>query len=528
MRNLISRNTLLLSHPLLVAVAPVLFLWGNNAGQITTGEALSWLALSVVATGLLQFVATKVLRRPAAAAIIVSTVVALFFLHGHCFDLLWNLEIAPRQRYVHAALLAMWVVVLALSVAYVVRAQSNLERLSTGVTLAATMLLMFSAVPLAYQGVAARWAAPQFSRSAPLAEVPAANRGSQAEQPPAVSPDIYYIILDGYARHDVLRKHYGFDNTEFLDYLRNRGFYVAERSCTNYPYTYLSLSSSLNMRYHDPREVHNPSEIYFYQMIHRPLAPELLQGKGYRYVHFGTNWAGTQVSQIADDDPNQTYNPLVGNLAVCLRQTTMARLWDGVTTYDFSPGNQSTFDNLPNVATIPGPTFAFAHIIAPHPPYQFDRHGQRRDDLDQKSRESYVGQLVHVNQKVQAAVDAILARSATPPIIIVQSDHGSGFFSLQPVSAADDEPEYFQERLPILNAYLVPESMRGKLYPTISPVNTFRLLLSECFQGDYLPLPERHYIGFRANPQVVEVTDQVDGGMPLQLATPPRGTRQHR
>jgi hypothetical protein len=180
------------------------------------------------------------------------------------------------------------------------------------------------------------------------------------------------------------------------------------------------------------------------------------------------------------------------------------------------------------VATIPEPTFAFAHIIAPHPPYHYDRDGQRRDDLDQKSRESYVGQLVYVNHRVQAALDAILARSSTPPVIIVQADHGSGFFSLKPVSAVDDEEGFFRERLPILNAYLVPEGMRAKLDPTISPVNTFRLLLSECFQGNYPPLPDRHFHCSAVHPQLVEVTELVDRGVPTRLAAPPHRDRQYR
>ncbi len=34
-----------------------------------------------------------------------------------------------------------------------------------------------------------------------------------------------------------------------------------------------------------------------------------------------------------------------------------------------------TFQKLPEVAVIPGPKFVFAHIIAPHPPFVFDKSG---------------------------------------------------------------------------------------------------------------------------------------------------------
>jgi hypothetical protein len=44
-------------------------------------------------------------------------------------------------------------------------------------------------------------------------------------------------------------------------------------------------------------------------------------------------------------------------------------------------------------------------------------------------------------------------------------------------------------RMCILNAYLVPEEMRAALYPEISPVNTFRLILNYCLGTD-IPLVE--------------------------------------
>ena len=64
-------------------------------------------------------------------------------------------------------------------------------------------------------------------------------------------PDIYYIILDGYARSDVMKSRFGFDNSGFLSHLESRGFYVARQSTANYCQTPLSLSASLNAVYLD-------------------------------------------------------------------------------------------------------------------------------------------------------------------------------------------------------------------------------------------------------------------------------------
>ena len=62
-------------------------------------------------------------------------------------------------------------------------------------------------------------------------------------------PNIYYIILDGYANSKLLKETLNYDNKEFVNYLQNRGFTVIENSYSNYARTFLSLSSTLNMKY---------------------------------------------------------------------------------------------------------------------------------------------------------------------------------------------------------------------------------------------------------------------------------------
>ena len=63
--------------------------------------------------------------------------------------------------------------------------------------------------------------------------------------------DIYYILLDGYSRHDTLQRVYKLDNSGFLDNLRKQGFVVSDDSLTNYSKTAQVLASSLNMQYLD-------------------------------------------------------------------------------------------------------------------------------------------------------------------------------------------------------------------------------------------------------------------------------------
>ena len=98
----------------------------------------------------------------------------------------------------------------------------------------------------------------------------------------------------------------------------------------------------------------------------------------------------------------------------------------------------------------------------------------------------YRDQLAFLNTKLLKAVDAILENSSTPPIVVLQGDHGSRAY------ADLDRPEasYFKENLAILNAYHLPGTAHDRLYPTISPVNTFRLIFKSYFDAELDLLPD--------------------------------------
>jgi hypothetical protein len=86
------------------------------------------------------------------------------------------------------------------------------------------------------------------------------------------------------------------------------------------------------------------------------------------------------------------------------------------------------------------------------------------------SASGYRDQVIFLNKQLELVLTEILARSATPPVIILQGDHGSVI----------ESPE---RRMAILNAYYLPDGGEELLYESISPVNTFRLVLSHYF-GD--------------------------------------------
>lgn len=308
--------------------------------------------------------------------------------------------------------------------------------------------------------------------------------------PPARQPDIYYIILDGYARSDVLQELYGIDNSGFIQGLVDRGFYVAGQSRANYCQTYLSLSSTLNMTYLDAlaEEVGEESNDRWplQDLLRQNAVARLLRERGYTYATISTGYAD---AELAAADIHKT------------APWSLSQFESGlINTSPISPLIRSqydahrqrllyAFDQLPDMAALEGPLFVFAHIAAPHPPFVFDEQGgeitPNRDFtfsdgshyMARASREEYLagyrGQLLYVNQLVEPLIDALLARSPEPPVIILQADHGPG----SQLSWESAERTAFGERMSILNAYYLPDGGDEQLYDSITPVNTFRLVL---------------------------------------------------
>jgi hypothetical protein len=175
---------------------------------------------------------------------------------------------------------------------------------------------------------------------------------------------------------------------------------------------------------------------------------------------------------------------------------------------------------LQEAPVLEGDYFVYAHIIAPHPPFVFDERGTVISHAEpftlhdanyymrEHSQKNYIAgyrkQIQYVNALVLETVDAILAHSTTPPIIIIQGDHGPGahlhWGSLEQTIPA--------ERFSILNAYYFPDQDYTRLYPSISPVNSFRVLFDQFFGANYALLPDRHYYSSWSFPfDFVEVTN---------------------
>jgi hypothetical protein len=158
---------------------------------------------------------------------------------------------------------------------------------------------------------------------------------------------------------------------------------------------------------------------------------------------------------------------------------------------------------LERLAEMPGPKFVFTHLLIPHPPFVFDATGAPVDQrypftlLDgdafpgtpEEYLQGYRDQVTYVNGLMRELIEAILGNALRPPVIILHGDHGPGSrLDWQSAERTD-----LRERSSILSAYYLPGAPTQAVYDTITPVNSFRLVLDWYFDTELGLLPDRSY-----------------------------------
>lgn len=496
-------------HPLLVAVSPVLFLFSHNVADmpISAGELALPLALSLAMAVLLLVIFGLILRDRLKAGIIVSLFLLVFSLYGGVYTAIGKTpaihELAAHQFLMPACLL-LWL----FGSWLVVRMKGSLN--------GATVSLNVVAAAIVLTNVAT--ALPALVRNRAWSE----TRPTAAGTSNRAYPDIYYIILDGYTRSDILKDRYGCDNSQFIDFLKSRGFSVAARGRPNYGQTYLSLASSLNfMQLDSLAALVRPGSAERGPLAGLTLKSRvvaILKQHGYKTVCFASGFRGTE---FRDADRFLSPRLVLSEFENVLLGTTpmppLIQLLTHRSQYDVERDLlMFQYRMLPEAARGMHPAFVFCHTLTAHPPFVFGPNGEKVNppgyftfvDEDrfqavgpaQNEKDfikGYCDQIAYLDSKLEETVDRILAASPTPPVIILQGDHG------RPATQYWDapEPDQIYERMAILNACHFPGD-EAFFYDSITPVNTFRLIFNRLFGADYPLLPDKSYFSTMAHPYV--------------------------
>jgi hypothetical protein len=512
-------------HPFLLAIYPVLALWSTNIKDVSANQVIRAFLLAFAIAVCLIVVLRLLVHDWSKAGLITSVLLIAFFSYGHLYEVLRNSGLSPllvRHRILLPSIFAM----ICIFMVFIWRTGKNLDTLTAFFNVVGVVLLIVPLIQMSGYGL------HSFSREDKPLPVSAPNQGTQSASI-GNTPDVYYIILDAYGRQDILKDLYSYDNSEFINGLKERGFYVADGSYTNYMQTVLSLGSSLNMNYLDTFGSENGGKSAdnqpFLDWTISSKVRDFLGQQGYKTVAFTTSYAEMRNADIflkapyRQDSSAPMVLPINEFEGLILKSTMVRALLDQTGKSNklqdsfleapyIAQRNRILFTltELKKVPAIPGKKFVFAHVVAPHPPFVFGPNGEAVqhtlpyelgdgsafDGTPEEYISGYRNQAQYINKLVLQAIDAILADSPEPPVIIIQGDHGPGAY----LQWSSVDKSNVPERMAILNAYYFPDGNYKDLYPSISPVNSFRVVLNKYFGTKMSLLPDNHFFSTYLEP----------------------------
>ena len=528
----------IVAHPFLFGLFPILSLFSANSGWVALHEVLIPAAGILIIAGVLRLVLWPILPPPRKRGLVITLFWIPFFGYGAALDFLraqldFRAMISPAQ----AVGIGVVLLVVTSGLLYGLRRSPwTLIPLNRFLNHASAILIVVALASCMI--AAARRQAPPMQSGAQVAATPAPAPEIAVTISPdklAALPNIYFIICDAYPRGDHLKAHFGYDNSAFLNQLRERGFYVAEKSRSNYCNTLPSLASTLNLDFLDPNvfdpENFRKNQRQLIELVRDNVVVRTLKAHGYEYVAipsgmFPAMMAGadrfiypgtfTRPEEREDLIPHarpvrpgafditEYQKALIDMTPVRSIMNRVVQLW----WYQLVP---FALEELSSLRREGRPMFVFAHLLAPHVPHAYDAHGNFVERFP-PFKEGWRTVTQYLNTRLIEVVDAIQAGEPNS-IIIIQGDHGSNASMPDARNKmvepwVGEWPDYVRDRSANLSTcYLPGRSYDGLLYPELTPVNLFRIIFDTYLETDYGTLEDATFLAPQNSHELVRVTE---------------------
>lgn len=331
----------------------------------------------------------------------------------------------------------------------------------------------------------------------------AAKSFQHSALPDSLKPDIYFLVFDAMASSKSILTTTGKSISDLDTFLTNKGFYLANKAKANYNWTIHSVSTTLNMDYLPPwiSPVMNDLKVYFWgsssfkdNSLFRILQKENYLIKSYQPISFeNEQWPGesyfTNLKKYHfafKTLPGRIYKDIFWNFSrididfVHKRQLSiLAKRNLNKKTY-----NDTTISLVKESCLKTGsPKLIYGHFMLPHDPYVFDSTGKLKSPektivrSTQQDLDGYYEQLRFATTIIKELVTFIQENNKKNTVIIVAGDHGFKTKEAQVNGYAFNN----------YSAFYFPDRQYQSLYESVSPVNTFRLVLNKYFNAN-IPL----------------------------------------
>jgi Sulfatase len=312
-------------------------------------------------------------------------------------------------------------------------------------------------------------------------------------------PDIFFVVLDGYTSSKCLQEEFNYSNKYIDLLLKSNHFFTSIHSKSNYNLTPFSLSSTLDWDYLKPGlENHHYSTRFFLQGIETLKNNELagfLKKEGYLLQNFSVfdfKDAPTQARPLYDNnelarliDDQTIYSRIMRDIGwnftvrnYFTGEFKIPKTYKEKKELEISRDRYNWDKLLDAIQTEnDSPRFVYTHVMLPHDPFYFKKDGSMVSDTaivlnNYDLKAAYLDQLQYTNSLLGHFIQMASKKTNRERVVIIQGDHG--FRDYGPT--VPKEKEFMN-----LNAYYFSDHNYSTLYDSISPVNSFRVVLNKYF-----------------------------------------------
>jgi hypothetical protein len=480
--------------PILVAIIPTLYHYGNNVEKLTLLN-LSRMLLFNVVLAIIFYLVLLVFHRfqPIKAAHATFVFLIFFNIYGLAYRYLVDLDVIRMKHFTFLPLVLMCAV-------YTIMLLGSLKN-SASVNIWKNLVLILGILVI-YNIVNIVPAEIRRLNN----ERAASSVNEQADLPVnEESPDIYYIVFDEFVGFQAMREYWHYNEVDnFVNFLKGRGFFIAEESYGSSMDTLHQMASRLNYQEY-------PLEDEYIQTYFDDISDNRVMGylksQGYTTVVFDE----TNMSYPSAKPVHADYYYEYGSSAIPQKEagsygfyfdefgelvignTMLYTMSDKFNSAHLVIAQHSsmihfTVDHITG-RDVPSPKFVYVHLILPHPPFAFSEDGSITDNDHFADWNYYLDNYKYSIKIATEMVNKILAEAdpKNPPIIILQSDHGArnGLNHRNPRAILPNYPEKFATH--IMYALIIPGYDYSSLTQDINPINTFPIVFNHLF-NDNIPL----------------------------------------
>ena len=437
------------------------------------------------------FILKLILKDSNKAALIVSIGLVLFFTYGHFYNIIKGFTILDEVIGRHRYLIIPFILGIIIPTYFIIKSKidfQNITKIVNGISIVLVIMVFVNITTFGMTEIESYSTIHYESTNDPMELQNIYN-----------TPDVYYIILDEYGGPESM-KYLNYDNSQFYEFLKEKKFIIPEKSTSNYPMTHSSIPSTMNMEYVNDLSniLGKDSKTYLplREMLYNSQVIKNFKSLGYDIIIFESGFVPSKNFVLVDDIICHEEGEIDSILFDTITRTSIIGYF--VERHEEQKIRDRINCAFSEIKTIGNnkdePIFAFVHMLIPHPPNVFGPNGEAVIPGNPISSEiwdekiAYIDQVKFVNKEIVKVVEKILDENEKS-IIIIQSDHGSGF----DVDWKNPDESMVLQRLSILNAYYVPEISENQFYENITPVNSFRIIFNDYFNGSYKILEDRNY-----------------------------------